>query len=189
MNLLFVFEAFLLKNHLKTPIKIKYNPPINKKGVPLFSLTHKHYLSTITNLTMKEKIKPIKIIHIALCLGVLVAYFLIGDLLTLDFLKVPVISSRDFIYLIFPILAIVLGNILYKRQLGNASKDLKLEDKVGVYQTALLIRWALLEGVAFFILFTKKELIIIGLILIFYMAYLKPSEEGMKRDFEILGKL
>ncbi len=137
---------------------------------------------------MKEKLKPIKTIHSGLTLGIAVAYFILGDLQTLEFLKIPKIETSTFIYLLIPIAAIFLGNILYKQQLKNIANNLTLEEKIGTYQTASLIRWAMLEGAAFFILFAKKEFVLIGLFLIFYLVFLKPSEEGMKRDFEMAGK-
>ncbi|PHQ61548.1 MAG: MFS transporter [Maribacter sp.] len=137
---------------------------------------------------MKEKLKAIKTIHIALISGIALAYFILGDLQTLDFLKISKIESSTFIYLLIPISAIFLGNLLYKQQLKKVGNNLTLEEKIAPYQTASLIRWAMLEGAAFFILFVKKEFIIVGLFLILYMVFLKPSEEGIKRDFKMVGK-
>jgi hypothetical protein len=42
---------------------------------------------------MKEKMKTIKTIHMALVLGITVAYFVLGNLHTLDFLKIPKIDA------------------------------------------------------------------------------------------------
>ncbi|MGW9685709.1 MFS transporter [Flagellimonas sp. 2504JD1-5] len=137
---------------------------------------------------MKEKLKTIKTIHIGFCLGIALAYFILGDLYTLDFIKIQTIDSSTLVYLLIPISAIFLGNVLYKQQLKNVDRGLNMEDKIGTYQTASLIRWALLEGAAFLILFLKKELLLIGVFLILYMIFLKPSEEGIKRDFENVGK-
>ena len=137
---------------------------------------------------MKEKMKTIKTIHIALVLGITMAYFILGNMQTLDFLKIPKMESSMFIYLLMPLASIILGNFLYKQQLKNANANLALEEKMGYYQTASLIRWAMIEGAAFFILLVKNELLIIGLILILYMVFLKPSEEAMKRDFQMVGK-
>ncbi len=137
---------------------------------------------------MKEKLKPIKAIHIALCIGMVLAYFVIGNLHSLNFLKIPKIDSSSLIYLMIPISAIFLGNFLYKQQLKSVDKRLKLEERIGLYQTASLIRWAILEGAAFIILFLKEELVLIGVFLIVYMIFLKPSEEAMKRDFAAVGK-
>ena len=136
---------------------------------------------------MKEKLKPIKTIHIALCIGITLAYFIVGGLQSLDFIKIPKIDSSTFIFLLIPVSAIFLGNFLYKQQLRNIDGSLAIEKKIGIYQTASLIRWAIIEGAAFFILFTKKEFILIGLFLILYLLVLRPSEEGMKRDFSSFG--
>ena len=68
----------------------------------------------------------------------------------------------------------------------KVDKTLKNEEKIGTYQTASLIRWAIVEGAAFFILFYKSELILIGLLLIIYMLFLRPSEYKMIEDFKRL---
>lgn len=133
---------------------------------------------------MEEKLKAVKTIHIALILGLVLAYFFAGNLLNFDFFQIPEIESSTYPFLLIPVAAIFLGNFLYKQQLKNADKRLPLEDKIGVYQTASLIRWAVVEGAAFVILFVKPELIVIGLLLIVYLVFLKPSKEGMKRDFD-----
>ena len=137
---------------------------------------------------MNERLKTLKIIHIALCVGVTMTYFFLGNLQTLDFLTIPKIDTSSYIYLLIPMSAIFLGNMVYKQQLKNVDAGLKPEERVGVYQTASIIRWAMLEGAAFLVLFLKKELILIGLFVILYMVFTKPSEEGMKRDFASVGK-
>ncbi len=133
---------------------------------------------------MEEKLKVVKTIHIALILGLILAYVFAGDLLDFDFFKIPEIKSSAYPFLLIPVATVFLGNFLYKQQLKNADKRLPLEDKIGVYQTASLIRWAVLEGAAFAILFVMPELIVVGLLLIAYLAFLKPSKDGMKRDFD-----
>ncbi len=137
---------------------------------------------------MKEKLKPLQLIHIALCSGVLLAYFVLGDLLSLNFVTFPKLEGSSFVYLIIPLSAIFLGNMLFKSQLKNVDKKLKLEEKIGPYQTASILRLAILEGAAFLILFLKKEFLLIGLFLIGYMAFLRPSEERMKGDFGALKR-
>lgn len=51
-----------------------------------------------------------------------------------------------------------------------------------------MVRWAILEGAAFMILFAVPELNLVGILLLVYMVFLRPSEEGMKRDFQAVGK-
>ncbi|MGD1840017.1 MAG: hypothetical protein ACFB0B_03850 [Thermonemataceae bacterium] len=137
---------------------------------------------------MKEKIKVIKIIHLALVSGVTLIYVVLGNLHTFNFLRILKTESSAFTYLLVAVAAILLGNFLYKQQLKNTKDNLTLEEKVVPYQTALLTRWVILEGAAFIILFIEKEWLIIGLFLIVYMAFLRPSEERMKRDFQAIGK-
>ncbi|MEO0571229.1 MAG: MFS transporter [Bacteroidota bacterium] len=137
---------------------------------------------------MEEKLRPLKMIHIALCTGVILAYVIVGDLQTMEFLNIPKVGTTLFVFLVIPVGAIFLGNLLYKQQLRSVDKNLTLNDKTGGYQTASVIRWALIEGTAFFILFIKRELLVIGLFLILYLIFLRPSESRMKRGFEAFGR-
>lgn len=134
---------------------------------------------------MKDRFKTIKAIHIALCSGVGLAYIFIGDLQTLRFLELPKLNATAIPFLLIPVAAIFIGNLLYRQQLKNSDPALKPEEKVALYQTASLIRWALLEGAAFVILFIKPEFMIIGLLVVVYMLVLRPSEEAMIRDFNV----
>jgi hypothetical protein len=133
---------------------------------------------------MKENFKILKTMHLFLVAGLAMAYFLIGDLESMNFLEYKEIAASNFIYIVVPIIAIILGNYLYKDQLKNVDKRLKLAEKIGTYQTASLIRLATIEGAAFFILLYNTEFILIGMLLILYLLFLKPSEQKMKLDFE-----
>lgn len=130
---------------------------------------------------MTEKIKTLQIIHLGVCAGTIVAYFIIGDI-SLETLNIPSIDSNSILYLIIPVLAFVLSSILFKAQLKQIDPKLKLEDKLPVYQTASIMRWAVLEGAAFLILILKPEFIIFGLLLIIYLIFLRPTEEKITND-------
>lgn len=136
---------------------------------------------------MNQKIKVIQTIHLALCAGMIIAYVVVGDI-TLDKLMIKNIETADIAFLAVPILAIFLGNILFKMQLRQSDPKVKPEDKMPVYQTASLIRWAILEGTAFFILFTKPGLLLLGLILILYMVFLRPTEDRVNADFQSVSQ-
>lgn len=133
---------------------------------------------------MSEKIKTIKIIHIVLVAGVALAYYFVGNIHNLDFLALTRIEDSSIIYLIIPLAAFYIGNLLFTNQLKAVPIELSLEEKFASYQTASLIRWAILEGAAFMILFTAEDYLLFGIFILIYMIYLKPTEEGMKRDFE-----
>lgn len=132
---------------------------------------------------MKEKIKTIQIIHLAVCAGVSLAYFFIAEP-SAQYLKIPTIDSTSVVYLIIPVLAIVMGNFIFKSQLKQANPQLTPEENLPVYQTASIVRWAILEGAAFVILFVKPDFLLIGILLIIYLASLRPTEEKITNDLK-----
>ncbi|WP_343589008.1 MFS transporter [Flavobacterium sp.] len=130
---------------------------------------------------MTEKIRTLQIIHFGICAGTIIAYFIIGDL-SLEKLHFPIIDSASIIYLAIPVLAFVLSSILFKAQLKQIDPKLKLENKLPIYQTASIMRWAVLEGAAFIILFLNPDFIIFGIFLIVYLLFLRPTEERITND-------
>lgn len=130
---------------------------------------------------MTEKIKTLQFIHFGICAGTIIVYFIVGDL-SFETLNIPAIDSTSILYLVIPVLAFVLSSILFKVQLKQINPKLKLEDKFPIYQTASIMRWAVLEGAAFLILFLKPEFIIFGILLIVYLLYLRPTEERITND-------
>ena len=133
---------------------------------------------------MTEKLKTIKIIHLAICAGIIIAYFIIGDLSSLENFKAPSIDEASIIYLLIPISSIFLSNFLYKSQINNIDSKLRLEEKIPFYQTASIIRLAVLEGAAFLILFLKPDFLIFGILIIVYIIFLRPTETQFRKDFE-----
>ena len=133
---------------------------------------------------MTEKLKTIKTIHLAICAGVIIAYFMIGDLSSLENLEMPIINKASVIYLLIPISSIFLSNLLYKSQVKNIDSKLKLEEKIPFYQTASIIRLAVLEGAAFLILFLKPDFLIFGILIIIYIIFLRPTETQFRKDCE-----
>ncbi|URM38728.1 MFS transporter [Flavobacterium anhuiense] len=130
---------------------------------------------------MNEKIKTLQIIHLGICAGTIITYFIVGDI-SLETLNIPAIDSNSILYLVIPVLAFVLSSILFKAQLKQIDPKLKLEDKLPIYQAASIMRWAVLEGAAFLILFIKPEFILFGILLIAYLLYLRPTEERITND-------
>lgn len=131
---------------------------------------------------MNEKIKTLKIIHFGLCAGLGVSYFIIGDLLHLENLHLPDVTADALIYIAIPIMAIFLSNFLYKLQLKQIDKKKTLDENFAAYQTACIIRWAVIEGAAFMLLFIKPDFIIFGIVLIAFLIFLHPSEDRMRAD-------
>ena len=61
---------------------------------------------------MKDKIKTLKFIHLAILIGVIVIYILLGGI-SLDTSAIPELDSTFLLYLMIPIVAIVLSNFLF----------------------------------------------------------------------------
>lgn len=132
---------------------------------------------------MKEKIKTLQLIHFAICAGMILAYIFAGKF-TIEQLKGEGIISDDLIYLAIPIAAFFLSNFMFKNQLKQVDPKATLEERLPLFQTASIIRWAVLEAAAFFILFAKPNLIIFGIILILYIVFLRPTEAKMAISFQ-----
>lgn len=124
-------------------------------------------------------------IHLAFCLGVILFYLLLGSL-SAENLNVANVDGSSLVYLALPVLAFVLSDFLFKNQLKKADKSLTAEGNFMVYQNASIIRWAVLEGAAMLIAILKPDFILFGLLLIAYLAYVRPTEARMRRDLETL---
>ena len=132
---------------------------------------------------MNEKIKTLQIIHFALCAGLIVAYFVIGEISVEKLKKIPTIDSSSIVFAIIPLLAFILSSLLFKSQLKQVDPKLKLEDKLPFYQTASIIRWAILEVASFILLILKPDFLIFGILIIIYLIFLRPTEEKIINDF------
>ena len=131
---------------------------------------------------MKDKLKTIQIIHLALCAGVSVAYVMVGGLFDLDNFTLPTINGDSMVYLVIPFAAFFMSSTVYKSVLKGINKDLTLEAKFPQYQTANIIRWAILEGAAFILLFLKPDFVIFGILIIAHLFFLRPTEDRMRSE-------
>ena len=123
---------------------------------------------------MNQKIKTLKIIHLALVAGVTLAYFLIGDFKNILNLE---IDNASLVYSFIPAVAYVLSNFVFKNTLNKIKEGDSDDEKFAIYQTASIIKWAILEGACFLILFLKPDFILFGVILLFYMILLAPKDD------------
>lgn len=132
---------------------------------------------------MTQKIKTLQTIHLAICAGIMVAYFMMGNL-SMETLKIKSIDASEIIFVAIPILAFVLSNFLFKSQLKQTNSKLKSEENLPIYQTASIIRWAILEGAAFLILFVSPDFQLFGILIIAYLVFLRPTEDRVNNDLQ-----
>ncbi len=131
---------------------------------------------------MKEKIKSLQIIHLAISLGVIAAYIFLLDKNVITNFKIPTIDSNSIIYVLIPVIAIALSNFMFKNTLGKMNSNLTIENKLGIYQTASVIRWAILEGAALMLLILKPDFFIFGIIIIVYLLTIRPTEDKVNNE-------
>ncbi|MES2812582.1 MAG: MFS transporter [Bacteroidota bacterium] len=130
---------------------------------------------------MTEKIKTLQTIHLAICAGTILAYYFLGNVTT-PILQIPKIDSDSIPFVCIPIAAYVLSNFLFKSQLKQIDSNIKLEEKLPIYQTASLIRWAILEGAAFVIIALNPTFILFGIFIILYLISLRPTESRISSE-------
>lgn len=131
---------------------------------------------------MKQKVKTLKFIHLALVAGVTLAYFILGDF---ENIFSMVIDDASLLYAFIPAIAYVFSNFMFKNMLKNVQKSTTNEEKFAVYQTASMVRWAIIEGACFIILFLKPDFLLLGVILLIYMILLAPKEHQIVRTLDI----
>ncbi|WP_034057601.1 hypothetical protein [Lacinutrix jangbogonensis] len=136
---------------------------------------------------MKQKIKLLQIIHLALCAGVIIAYVIIHNINPiLDIFNFSEISSEDYFYIAIPVIAFVISNTIYKLILKTGNKNAAEDFNFHVFQFASIARWSILEGSAFIILFLKPKFILFGILIVIYLILLRPTEERFKNDINLL---
>jgi hypothetical protein len=134
---------------------------------------------------MKEKVKTLQIIHLAITMGVAFAYFFVLDKSVLVDFKIPVIDSNSIIFALLPVVAIILSNIMFKNMISKIDSNLSDEAKINIFQTSSIIRWAILEGVAFVLLFLKPDFFIFGIVIIVYLLTIRPTEDKVNNDLNL----
>ena len=122
---------------------------------------------------MDQKIKTLKIIHLALVAGVALAFTFLGNFKTMFNM---VIDNSSLLYAFIPAIAYVASNFMFKNMLRKVQKDASNEEKFAIYQTASIARWAIIEGACFLILILKPDFLLLGVILLIYLILLTPKE-------------
>lgn len=135
---------------------------------------------------MSQKIKTLQNIHLAICAGIIIIYFTVGNL-SIETLTIKTIDSSEIVFVAIPFLAFILSNILFKSQLKQVNAKMNPEENLPIYQTASIMRWAILEGAAFFILFVSPKFQLLGIITIAYLAILRPTEDRIIKDLQNTG--
>lgn len=131
---------------------------------------------------MKQKIATLRLIHLAICGATVLLYLILGNF-SMALFDFPSIGSTSSFILAVPLAAFILSNYLFKAKLKSIDREKSLKENMVIYQTASIIRLAVLEGAAFIILFIAPEYILFGIFIIIYMLYLIPTAPKIEIDF------
>ncbi|GAB3934751.1 hypothetical protein [Mucilaginibacter myungsuensis] len=141
-----------------------------------------------SQITPGNALKTLKLIHLALLLGQVmfgaVAFLQIRNLhFDLDFNGQPLMI----VVAVLAVSAFTVGNLLFNKQLEAAVSRTSLTEKLSGYQTAMIIRLALIEGpsmlgiVGFLISGNWAYLIVSG-VLVFWFVILRPTKDKIETD-------
>jgi len=150
-------------------------------------------MNTIQNvdLTPQKFLRTLSIIHLALITGqilfALVTIFLNSDK------DIVIRYTNDVFVNVLPILTIagiLTGKILFKKQLIALQSKESLKEKLTGYQSAFIVRLALLEGpclfgiVCYLLTGNLFHIIIAGLIILYFIS-LRPGKEKVETDLAL----
>lgn len=150
-------------------------------------------MNTIQNpdLTPQKFLKSLSLIHLALAFGLIL---FAGVTVFLNSGKETAIRYTDDVFVnVLPVLALVciLTSItLFKKQLITLQSKDSLKDKLKGYQSAFIVRLALLEGpclfgiVCYLVTGNFFHLIVAGLIILYFIS-LRPGKEKVETDLKL----
>ena len=144
-----------------------------------------------TPLTPDAFIKMFQTIHLGLLGGQ--ALFAIVTYTQFGPSKFDIKNTADPLLYVVPLFAIasfIASVILFKLLVSKAAGKETLTEKVMAYQTALLVRFALLEGASLFglvVFFSTHNLLFlfVSVILMVYFLTLRPTKDKMDYDLNL----
>ena len=140
-----------------------------------------------SNIVVKEQIKTLKIIYSALIIGVLVFATYVYFSFKNPMYKFDVNDMFSFVVPVLAISGIFISSFLYKSMLNKIDTNDSLQSKFAKYQTATLLKGAMLEGPALLAsvasLLTNNAIYLIVVIVMLFIMYLKfPTFEKFKSE-------
>lgn len=150
--------------------------------------------NSTAQITPNKFIKTLSIIHLALMMGPVLFGFVTYSQSKNSFQGFS--STEDIFFIIIPIVAlsgIFMGNLLFNKLVKSAIKADGLKSKLTGFQTASLIRYALIEGPAFlgviaFQITENLTYLYIAAFLILFLYLLRPTKDKIERGLELKGK-
>ncbi len=144
-------------------------------------------------MTSKDFFKSVQIIHLALITGVIIlgifAY-------SFHYIGIEMEGGKElnfaliYVVPVFAIAGIIASNLVFKQKLKECIAQPNLKDKLNCYRSALIIKFALIEGSSFFALVAfllTGDLLYLGFAAILVVVFITytPSKEKSIVDLEL----
>lgn len=139
----------------------------------------------IIKITSGEYFKSIKIVHIALVIGV-VFFALVSVFLQMNGFNT---ADQEFINIfllvvsIFTLFGVIASNLIFKKKIRTIKEKSSLKVKMDEYRAALLIKLALIEAPAFFTVIAylvTGDYIFLGIVLLLIIVFLIYTPNRVK---------
>lgn len=136
-------------------------------------------------------LKQLQIVHLAMCIAPALFLAIVFVLNKNNFTEA--IFGDDVLYFITPAMAVgafITGQLLFKKHLSAIDPDMSLSERLAKYQSAFIIRQALIEGatifniVAYFLL-GHSFFAAIALVLILLMFTFRPTKFRVSEDLQL----
>ena len=143
------------------------------------------------NFTSTSFMKNLNLIYIIILVGMMLFGSVI--LFTTDSWESTMPNSEDGFLIIVPLLTfigVVLGRVIYKRKLDGLANKESLRSKLTGYQTALIIKFVLVEvpftiGIVAALMTGNIFYLMISGTLVMYFITLKPTRSKVKKDLNL----
>ena len=139
----------------------------------------------------KKFLKTLSTLHMAFCAAVLV--FSIVILIVIEDYSIFDRLNINSIYYIFPFVAVTVvyaSQFIYRSIINNLKPKSDLNKKLAIYQTANVIRYAMIEGPSILcivacLITNQLVFIIIAWCILAYLYTLKPTKEKLIKDLSL----
>ncbi|GAB1309380.1 hypothetical protein KH5_20630 [Urechidicola sp. KH5] len=143
--------------------------------------------------TDKISLKAIQAIYAALIVGVVIAIVVFYFSVEQTIFVIDAANSKTILVPVGAFFGLAINNFFFNRTVNAIDKDVDLQVKLAQYQTANILRAALLEGPAFFAIFTFSNtgniyFLMFAIALIIVMAFHFPTKEKFIDAFDLSFK-
>lgn len=149
--------------------------------------------SNTQEFTPNKFVQTLTMIYMALLSGLL--FFIAIVFFQFDGGMTPTFDTSDTLLLIYPVIAIgaiVVSQMIFKKLLAAAENKPGLKNKLDSYQTASIIKFAMIEGPAFLGIVLSMTtgntaFIAIAGVLVIFLILQKPSRTKVESDLNLRG--